>query len=190
MPILLLALLAQTPAETTPDPTYEAIVCRAPAVGSSWFEVTNGCATWYVDLYDWSGDEPREAPIVWHLDDTVTMGREHLKPRTRIRYTGPSDSQARRIEVVTLGPLAMSAAVEDWVAEVSRDKMDAAFRPGQVEAVRQLGSRSWFVREAVSRALREEGTAALRLLVWARRSRDREVRARAEGLLSSMGWPD
>lgn len=43
------------------------------------------------------------------------------------------------------------------------------------------------VREAVSRALRERGQRALRVLIWARRHSDPEIKARAEALLYELG---
>lgn len=181
--ILLLVSLALVPAPDGEE-TYEAFVVRGPAPGSAWFEATDGGeSTWFVTIED----EGRSAEVVWHLDPRFGLPTTELRPGTRIRYAGPSATLARRIEVVVLGPLAMDAAVEDWVAESCGERPWTGLSAPEVATLEALGSPSWLVRDAVSRSLRERGPAALRLLVRARRARDAEVRTRAEVLLGRLG---
>jgi hypothetical protein len=93
-----------------------------------------------------------------------------------------------RVEVLSLGPHALAAAVEDWVVEASGNRPDKALTPGELAIVAALGSASALVREATTEALRDRGIRALRPLIWARHSPDREVRTRAGLLLHRLGW--
>jgi hypothetical protein len=166
--------------DSTPAPPRVecAIILRGPTE-AGWLHVETADSTAYLNL----GPSPA---IVWHLDERVTLPASELRPGVRIRYVGQT-SIAERITVVTLGPLAMEAAVEEWVADVSGGWRGLS--EGEVATIAALGSPSILVREAVTAALRERGARALRVLIHAQRlSGDAEVRLRAEGLLGALGW--
>lgn len=145
----------------------------------------------YAETHDLAGCVP-----VWHLDHGVRLSLADLTPGTRVRFAteagrsndGAYNRRLVQMEVVSLGPYALAAAVEDWVAEASGDRPDKALSPGELATLGALGSASALVRDATTRALGDRGIRALRLLVWARRARDPEVHIRAELLLKKLGW--
>jgi hypothetical protein len=65
---------------------------------------------------------------------------------------------------------------------------DLALGAEEVEVIEALGSRSHLVRNCVTEAMKARGISALRTLIWAKASRDEEIRTRAEGLLRELGW--
>ena len=184
---LLATLAAYAPARggevvsTPAPPRLECGVILRPPSGLGWMEVdTGGESTTFITLA-----EPTE--IVWHLDRRVHLPASELRPGTRIRFVCPL-SIAERIEVVSLGPLAMSVAVEEFVADTCGGRPWRGLSAPEVATIEALGSPSHLVRESVSRAVRERGPRALRVLCWARRHADPEVRARAETILHDLGW--
>jgi hypothetical protein len=169
--LLALSLCAQ------PEP---AVILRAPG-GYGWLAVDTGdLEPRHVEVV------PGATAIVWHLDPRVDLPATDIRPGVRIRLTATTTT-AERIEVVTLGPLAMEAAVEEFVVEASGGR--GGLGPEELAVVEVMGSRCYWTRETATKALAERGVAALRPLIWARRHRDAEVRARAEGLLRRLGWP-
>ena len=170
---LLLALLCAGP------DTCTVTVVRASS--PTWLEVTDdGESTWFVSIAG--------AAIVWHLDPSVPLPASDLVPGVRVRLTGEDGQSVSRIEIVSLGPLALAAAVEEFIAESCGRDPHLGLTPGEVATIDALGSPSYLVRSSVSRALRERRGHSLGLLMRARRHRDPEVRARAEGVLVGMGW--
>src|SRR4051812_9396366 len=109
-----LSLCAQAPAddiESAPAPpkVESGVIVRGPGEGG-WMEVDTGLSsTTYIQVND-------QTAIVWHLDGRTPIPRADLRPGTRVRYVCPF-SVTERIEVVTLGPLAMEAAAEEFVAD-------------------------------------------------------------------------
>lgn len=178
LPLLAVALLA-----SPPEPCPATVVRCIPS--SSWLELTSddGETTWYATI-------AADAAVVWHGDGKSPLPLTDLRPGVRVRLTGPSASSsvATRVEVVCLGPLAMAAAVEEFVAESCGDRPWLGLTAGEVATIEALGSPSWLVRDAVSRSLLEKRGASLGLLMRARRHRDPEVRARAEAVLVRLGW--
>lgn len=184
-PAYLLAalLIAASPTHTLADPTtYIATVTDAPVSGDwpgFYIDSDDDCGPRRVSLVD--------ARIVWHLDKTTPLPLSSLQPGTRVRVAG-TYYNADRVEIVSLGPWALQAAVEEWVVQASGNMPERALTPGQLATMEALGSTSHLVRESVTRALRERGFRDLRFLCWARHARDAEVRARAELLLGQLGW--
>jgi len=129
----------------------------------------------------------RRTRVTWHLDGRVQLPVASLRRRMRIRFACTT-SYAERVEAITLGPLAMEAAVEEFVAEVSGGRAWTALDDGELADVAALGSACYQARVMATEALRGRGTGALRLLIWARHHRDPETRVRAEGLLRQLGW--
>lgn len=162
--------------------SYTATIVRGPTSATGWIEVTDdGECTWFVSLAE-------GCRVVWHLDERVALDRAELRPGACVRITGPSYSVASRVAVMCLGPLALAAAVEEFVAESCGDRPWTGLTAGEIATIDALGSPSWLVRESVTRSLRERGPAAMGLLFRARRSRDPEVRARAEAVLVRLGF--
>lgn len=190
--ILALALLGQLPSPEAE--THVAVVVEAPRRSSYdprtvQLRVLNDPdpeCSWSATI----ADEAREAKVVWHFDNRVVMAMADLRPGVTVRLTGPSAWTAEKVEVCTLGPLAMEAAVEEFVIDASEGKAETALTPGEIATLEALGSRSWVVRSSVSKALAEKKGAALRLLCWGRHSRDPEVRERSMVLLRALGWSD
>src|SRR5262245_55897818 len=105
-----LCAVAAADIESTPaPPKLEAgVIQRGPTEGG-WIEVyTGGTSTQYITIND-------RTQVVWHLDARVALPRTDLRPGQRIRYQC-AVSVAERVEVQSLGPLAMEAAVEEFVA--------------------------------------------------------------------------
>lgn len=150
----------------------------------------------WVHLRPIDGDDDREVciivtgrtRIVWCGDPRVQLPRSALRPGTRVRYV-PSIRAVDRVVVVTLGPLAMEAAVESWVADAAGGRAWLALDGDELAEVARLGAPCWAVREGATRRLRARRGDALRALIWAQHSADREIRLRAAGLLAEMGWP-
>jgi len=188
MLLLLLALLAQP----APQP---ATVVRGPAGGSAWFHVALDADPLDMDgdrvvSYLCLGEYGRPARIAWHLDPRVELPASDLYPGVRVRLTraGATSSTVTRVEVASLGPLSLAAAVEEFVAESCGARWWLGLTPGEVATIDAMGSRSWLVRDSVSRSLFERRGRSLGVLMRARRHPDREVRARAEGVLRDLGW--
>jgi hypothetical protein len=179
MPILQAALLtALSLCASAPTP---ATILRAPdrSRGYGWMTVDSGDGEpWPVEVV------PGETVIRWHLDPAVSLPPTDLHPGTRVRLT-VRDSIATRVVVVTLGPRAMEAAVEEFVAANGRR---CGLSASELAAVDALAAPCWTVRRDATRALAERGVEALRPLIFARRHRDAEVRARAGVLLERLGW--
>lgn len=175
---LLAALSSHVHADTD---TFWGVVATAPKPGDDrpGMQVDDGECVRYVGLTG--------TAISWHLDAKVKIPLCDLRPGTRVRVTG-SYWTASSVEVSSLGPYAMQFSVEDWIAEVSGDRAWLVLSDGEILTMEALASRSWFVRSAVTKALQDRGTGVLKLLAWSRRSTDREVRARAEMLLTRLGW--
>lgn len=152
------------------------VVRKAPAEGQP-LEVRAGPEETH---YLWV--EPSTV-ILWHLDARVALPPSALRPGVRIRCElRPTTNIVAVATVVTLGPLAMEAAVEEFV--VATGACPAEHR-GVLDG---LGAPCFQLRQAASQRLRGR-PEMLRALIWARHSGDREVRERAEGLLWALGWP-
>jgi hypothetical protein len=162
-------------------PPVETAVVRGPGRGG-WLELDAGLAAPVSIVV---ADSTR---IAWHRDPSVRLAAADLHPGTRIRLVCPF-SVAERIEVLGLGPLAMGAAVEEWVAGTRGARAWRALPAGDLAELDRLGAPCWRVREAATRALRGRGGGAIPALTWGRRHADPEVRARAEGLLRELGGP-
>jgi hypothetical protein len=183
--ILLLALCL--PAQGAPDvvstpapPHVELGVVVRSATGG-WLEVDQGTGG---SNHLWLGDS---TAIVWHLDCRVVLTARDLRPGVRVRMTCAAGI-IERIEARTLGPLAMEAAVEEWVAGTCGGRLWRGLSPEDLAAVEALGCDCWWLRESASRELRARGAGALRALCWARHHGDAEIRARAEAGLTALGW--
>ena len=186
--VLLLAALLQCPDEApalestpAPDEVYVGVISRLTETG-----------VWLTDVDDseylWSVDLKPEVSVVWAYDHATPIERWQLAVGTWVRTTGPSRWHTKRVEVVCAGPLGMAITQEEFVIDAAGGRMEAGLSASELAVVDALGSRSWLVRESVSRSLREMGPRALRLLLWCRRSPDAEVRARADALLFGLGY--
>jgi hypothetical protein len=185
--VLLAGVSAGAWAETPMELESICVVVKAPLPTGEFVIAAGPFNTW-----DW---EPMlrvitltaTTQIVAQLDPDLVLPAWELRPGTRVRIAARYWT-AERIEVYGLSPYAFTMAVEDWIVEASGNRPDKALSPGQCTTIAALGSPSWLVRDAVSRALCDRGLCELRLLIWARHAADPEVRARAESLLSRLGW--
>jgi hypothetical protein len=146
-----------------------------------WLHVTHGDGEAYVIF----GPRTR---VTWALDPRVQLPRSELRRGARVRYL-PSCCAAKEVQVVTLGPLAMEAAVEDFVSRSAGGRAWLALDADELAEVERLGAPCFAIRRGATERLRRRGGGAIRALIWARHSRDPETRLRAAGLLAEMGWP-
>lgn len=196
---------------TTTRSEFDAVVSQAPhkAIGyppsSTIFVVAS-------DGHDLLVSLRGRTRVCWRFDDKVDLPPEALRVGTRVHISGPQ--HAPLIEVLSLGPCEMAAAVEQWVVAATVDRPDARASFGQVlsgerqpivnaapgtdlclsaaqiATIEALGSRSWLVREAVTKELRSRNVSVFRLLIWASYAPDPEIRRRAIMLLNELGWPN
>lgn len=179
--LALAALLAALSAHAHADDTFYATVLAAPNPGDDrpGIRIDDGEYPRWIGL--------KEAKISWHFDPAVKIPPCELRPGTRVRIVGGYWA-AERVEIVSLGAFAMTFVLEEWVIESSGNRPELAMTPGEIATMEALGSRSFLVRDSVTKALRDRGVIVLRQLAWMRHHRDPEVRARAEGLLARLGW--
>jgi hypothetical protein len=109
----------------------------------------------------------------------------NMRPGSRVRFASDPKQVISRIEVVTPAPIAMEAAVEEFVAGVPEAKPWKTLTPDELDLIAALGSPCYYARETATKTIRSR--AALRPLIWARRSGDPEVRLRAGVILEELG---
>ena len=184
MPTLIaLALLLQSPTTETTERGVATEVSR----GVCRVQLENGTHQ-TLDI--------SHSPIGWHLDPSVTIPPWRLRVGMRmkvLRQVTRKDGEVAQVNfrplLVCLGPLEKHAEdVERAIRDVGGRLDPELVGRENLATIEALGSASFLVRAATTDALRRQGIGALDVLLWAKASRDREVRTRAEMLLRPLGW--